>query len=466
MRAAHDLSNIIKWVGQEDWRPLLEEVMDEHLGPALEAFDLEFEEIDEALGGNWSMTLWGCAFEDFLTRRFEPDGRNPVEVYLKRRGWKELVAARRYMTALQTSVMSLYEVSDLRPGQSLRARDLIRGGEPLLVSERSATQALKPWDRIAARIVPQGDQLILAGGLLPFTLEASEALTAALQGGLAPGRSRRPRAKSGKGAAARSPAWRGTDEDLRQAAPLFTTAWLFDVLPRALGLDQPSLHNSEGDEVVFHEVTFPLAATASKDEVARRLDGLQQLHRETPSFWNWLEGAAPARPAEKGQTSLLWNVTMEDGMIVLGNVELKDRALVLSVNSEARAERGRAMLKNALGKLVGAPLTKIQTIEQMMVERGDDRASSAPDIPAEVQTEIVHGMLDKQYRALLDEPVGMLGDLSPRAASRTAKGREKIAAWLKHLENRSRHAADRNDPMATYDFTWLWRELKVEHLRR
>ena len=45
------------------------------------------------------------------------------------------------------------------------------------------------------------------------------------------------------------------------------------------------------------------------------------------------------------------------------------------------------------------------------------------------------------------------------------KGREKVAVWLKHLENRSRHGADRNAPMATYDFTWLWRELKVEHLR-
>ena len=141
MRPAHDLSNLIKWLSREDWRPLLEEVMAEHFGPAMEAFDVEFEDIDEALGGNWDTTLWGCAFEDFLTRRFEPDGRNPVETYLKRRGWKESAAARRYMTALQTSVMSLYEVSDLIPGQSLRARDLIRGGEPVLVSERSATQA-------------------------------------------------------------------------------------------------------------------------------------------------------------------------------------------------------------------------------------------------------------------------------------------------------------------------------------
>jgi hypothetical protein len=93
MRPAHDLSNLIKWLSREDWRPLLEEVMAEHFGPAMEAFDMEFEDIDKALGGNWGTTLWGCAFEDFLTRRFEPDGRNPVETYLKRRGWKESAAA-------------------------------------------------------------------------------------------------------------------------------------------------------------------------------------------------------------------------------------------------------------------------------------------------------------------------------------------------------------------------------------
>src|SRR5215218_3609005 len=174
------------------------------------------------------------------------------------------------MMALQTSVMSLYEVSDLTPGQSLRARDLIRGGEPVLVSERSATQTLKPWDRIAARIVPQGDQLVLAGGLLAFTLEGSELLTTTLQDGLARGGGRRQRGKSGKRAATTPSGWVGTDEDLRRAAPLFTTAWLFDVLPRTLGLDQPSLLNGEGDEVVFHEVTFPLAPAAATEEVTRR----------------------------------------------------------------------------------------------------------------------------------------------------------------------------------------------------
>src|SRR3954465_3948577 len=465
MRPAHDLSNLIKWLSREDWRPLLEEVMAEHFGPAMEAFDVEFEDIDKALGGTWGTTLWCCAFEDLLTRRFEPGGRNPVETYLKRRGWKESAAARRYMMALQTSVMSLYEVNDLTPGQSLRARDLIRGGEPVLVSERSATQALKPWDRIGARIVPEGDQLVLAGGLLAFTQEGSDLLITALQDGLPRAGGRQQRAKVSKRAVATPTGWGGPEGGLRGAAPLFPTAWLFDVLPRALGLDQPSLYNREGDEVVFHEVTFPLAPAATTEEVARRLDELQPLRRASPPSWNWLGEAAPTRPAPQGEKALLWNITMEDGSVVLGNIELKERTLVLSVNSSAREERGRAMLQGALSGLVGAPLTKIETVEQMRAARGDDRPSNALDLPPEVQAQVFPAMFDKHYRALLDEPIAMLGDISPRAASRSAKGREKIAVWLKHLENRSHHADDRNAPMAAYDFTWLWRELKVEHLR-
>jgi hypothetical protein len=74
-------------------------------------------------------------------------------------------------------------------------------------------------------------------------------------------------------------------------------------------------------------------------------------------------------------------------------------------------------------------------------------------------------MLDRQYRSLLDQPVPMLGDVAPRAAARTAQGRKSLVVWLKQLENHAHHVADPEDPMATYDFTWLWRELKVEDLR-
>ena len=446
----HDLSGIIKWCAREDWRPRLDAVMAEHFEPAMKAFGLGFQEIGETLGGTWAVTLWGCAFEDFLTRRFGPGDENPVEVYLRRRGWKEPVTARTYMTALRTSLMSVYEASDIIPGQSFRARDLVRGGDPVEVSERTATRTLKTCYRIAARIVEHNGKMILAGGLLSLTLEASEALFSRL-------RDLPSNAGALKG-------WRGSDEDLRRAAPLFTLAWLFDVLPRALHVDPPKLFNSDGDEILFHRVNFPLTEAASADAIAARLDQLADLRRASATFWNWLGDRAASGKAKVAK-GIIFNSSMEDGSPVLGTIELNESFVLFEANSPTRAQRGTAMLAATLGDLVGSPLTEIQTVEQLRAapRRKPDEAAAA--IPSEVQEKLVHEVLDQHYRASLDEPTPMLGNVSPRAAARTAWGREDLVVWLKHLENSSHHTTDCNDPMATYDFTWMWRELNIEHLR-
>ena len=86
--------------------------------------------------------------------------------------------------------------------------------------------------------------------------------------------------------------------------------------------------------------------------------------------------------------------------------------------------------------MVRTPLTEIQTVDQMQKSRQDHK-TPVSGIPPEIATQIVHGMLDKQYRMALDEPIGMIGDVSPRQAVATEAGRKKVADWLKFLENRS-----------------------------
>ena len=351
MRPHGDLTGLIKFLARDDWKSSLEEVMGEHFGPAMQAFDLEYEAIGAALGGSWDMTLWGVVFEDFLGRQLEPDGRNFIDEYLRRRGWNESAPTKAYMRGLRNSIMSLYEASAIVPGQSFLMRDLLRGGQPALISERTATRTLKEWDRIAARIVVQGQKRILAGGLLAFTFEASERLIAELQE--APVES--PRSGQSARAVKKPPI---ADDTLREMAPLFTATWLSDVLPKALGLSRPTLHNSDGDEVVFYEVRFPLALQTTLNELAERLTAISSLHRENEAFWNWLDEPAyarPSKPSDDAENVLGWNVTMEDGTTVLGNIEIKARSLIVNVNSAARAERAIAMLCAALGGLVAAP---------------------------------------------------------------------------------------------------------------
>ncbi|WP_230532370.1 hypothetical protein [Microvirga roseola] len=475
MLGNHSLTGLMKWLSHEEWREPFEEVLDLHIGPACEDFGMDFEDIADVLGDHWVMTLWGCAFEDFLTQAVGPDGRNIVDDYLKRRGWKESAGNRRYMEALRDSCMSLYEVSEIVPGQSLLARDLLRGGEPILVQEHSATKSLQIWDKIGARIVEVSSKNVLAGGLLPFSPSGAnllmEELTAEMK------RSRREFRKLTK--EAQLPRTSREDSQiadllfLATAAPIFTTIWLEDVLASALNPSLPTILNSDGNEVVFCRVRFPLRSKAAVGQLRERLSALPDLQQENEGFWNWLAPTEPAqanssgkrtKPKKQGQTL---QVVLDSGAMVLGTLELTDKALFLETNSRERAERGQAMIAAAAGALVGTPLMEIKSLEQAMAERdGDDPRAEPSDLPAELQTEIVQTALTDHYQKMLDEPIPALGDLTPKAAVKTAAGRRKVVEWLKYLENQSRSRTRPGDPVAAYDFTWLWRELGVEKLRR
>ena len=122
------------------------------------------------------------------------------------------------------------------------------------------------------------------------------------------------------------------------------------------------------------------------------------------------------------------------------------------------------MLEAALAGPVRAPLTERADLGQMMA-RQKGEALPPSGVSPEEERAVILQTLDGHCRRTLDDRIPMLGNRTPRAAARTAKGREKVVEWLKMLENRSaRHCAD--DPMGGYDFGWMWRELGVEGLRR
>ena len=77
-------------------------------------------------------------------------------------------------------MLSLYEVSEVVPGESLALRDLVRGGDPVRVMERSGSRSLNQWDRIATRVIPVRTGAVISGTLLFFNHEFSEEILASL----------------------------------------------------------------------------------------------------------------------------------------------------------------------------------------------------------------------------------------------------------------------------------------------
>jgi hypothetical protein len=260
----------------------------------------------------------------------------------------------------------------------------------------------------------------------------------------------------------------GVDEVLAGSAFMFSNLWLDDVLRRALNPSSPHMQNTDGEPLEFITVHFQLVSNSNPPAIRAALDDLPPMRKESDTFWNWVEEKAPCRKFAKGQAAntQTFGTTMDDGAIVLGAVELTANAVMLSVNSEARAARGRTLLEPVLTGLVRAPLIERQTAEQMMASPRDrSSAQDAPRLPPDEERRIIHKDLTDHYRRTLDEPIPGLGNQSPRKAAKTRKGREKVIAWLKLLENHSAQQG-RDDPIGSYDFIWIWKELGLGDERR
>src|SRR3546814_18297392 len=75
-------------------------------------------------------------------------------------------------------------------------------------------------------------------------------------------------------------------DDLAALPDLISTAWLFDVVPTTMGpASLPTLHTSDGEDVVFQRVRFTFARGVPPALVGERLDPITALQREPSHCW-------------------------------------------------------------------------------------------------------------------------------------------------------------------------------------
>jgi hypothetical protein len=453
---------LVEWSRRDPWRERMGELVEKHIRKACDLNEIDLFDLPGVIG-EAAMTAMDCAFEDCCARTWE-DGSNLARDYLKRRGWKETAVNRAYIEALRDSTMSLYEVSDVQSGASFLARDLVRGGDPIRVTERTATKTLVTWDVIACRIVTVRGVVQMTGAVLAIDRDLAEEILALLRRtqSRAPAMAARIFAAADPALRARLKAELATDDAiLGAAAATITTLWLNHAIRRAHA-PLPQLANTDGEPLAFVTLHYKLTPGATMEGIAAALAQAPDLSDHGDgAHWTWL---APEEPSPK-RRGLKGADRPGAGRTVYGNLTLTAKTLEAEVNSEARCARLRSLLAPALEGLVREPLIQRMTPEQAMAEARP--ATSSPRAEAmdpEDLRRITHEVLDRQYRKTLAEPVPMLGGKSPRQAVRSAKGRMAVASWLKGFEQ---HSALRppGDPMRDYDFGWLWDELGISDLR-
>ncbi|MGF1608876.1 MAG: hypothetical protein ACFCUQ_05740 [Kiloniellales bacterium] len=462
------LSKLRTWAEREEWEEPFKEVFGDHLAPACEALDIEPDELLAPLGEYDLQMVFNVTFEDFLTCDLGEDGRNLIDHYLARRGWNEPAGVKRWLKALRHSRASLWEVVDLDPGRTITLRDLLAGGEPVVVDERMGSRSAALWDRVMARVLPFGDRHCLSSAILPFKPDAAEAVLERFDELLKS--LRREARKAGRKSGEEIP----DDETLRdfllhQMAPVLTQEWLIHAYEAATA-PPPTLLNTDGEAVVWASLRYPLRAAV--EQLVERLDRSLVLTRHGDELsWDWVRSdpapqvtAAPQPADPESEIRILTRNQL--GQTVLATLRIEQDALLLEANSRERAESSRGLLAEMLGDMIGEAEAFERPIEatEDSAEPEEEGAAVLDLTPGE-QAELVKTFLDDHYGRVLDQPVPLLGGKSPRQAARNKKSRSAVVNWLKQLENHEqRRAKAAGQP--TYDARWLWAELGLAELRR
>jgi hypothetical protein len=358
---------------------------------------------------------------------FRVDGSTVAEHYAAKHGWRLSDPERRWLDAQRAAWLSIWEVLEVDPGRGITLRDLL-SHETRYVNELSASHDLVARDALLGRVIDhQGISVLCGVHLRPLPPRGSAEVVR-----LARGRLRR------KGAV--------PPERLRAAdfGRYLIRRWeerveALDALERI----PSALRNTDGEALLWTVDHFDLSA-GPRGEIESRILGMEGVERSGDGAeFSILQDGAPTGPLLGGRT-------------LIGVIRLSGTSLRLESNSVARADALRARLELACGELVRF---RAREHTDPLSDAIRSAQPSVPDTPPppEVQ-QALRELKARYYAAWVDEKIPALGGRTPREAVRSARGRERVDALLKEIENME----CRFEGGQTFDVAILRRELGLD----
>jgi len=468
------ISQLIDFAYAPKNRPYLEQALYTYFEPIYEVTDTNDQhELVRVLGPKIFQQLHTCAMEFFFSNDYDEDDGgywNLIDRFIATKPLGLTEEDRQYLKGSRRSLMSVYEVLEVVPEQSITVRDLVRGGKPVVVYEKAATRSLVKWDKMALRVVDMGDHYVMAGGGLMLGNEATEYALEAIEHHQSLSEFVMPMLMGEK----------INDEffeHIRQSlwaveiGEAYVTA-LLEQRIRAASDPAPMFCNTEGHKIVDCKLTFPL--TGDKKDIITRIVAIPHIEEDEAQkgtyAWAWLSPPEPMQPVrEKGKPRNTKAVSKKPQphdnarYTLRGRLILEKDALRIEANSTERAKIMEAMVQEHLQGLVGKPNWEMTAQEVMMgIKGGGGRRKSKPSrIPEPMQDDrLIAALTHDHYQKWLDMDIPMLNGKTPRQAVRSKAGRKKLVELLKYMENME-HRQSRASGQKPYDFTWLWKELGI-----
>lgn len=321
---------------------------------------------------------------------------------------------RAYVESWRQRAMSLYEVEDVSPGEWVEVRDLLSRTR-IRVLERTASQTLRQWMALFARVVEVDGTSLFTGSLLAVHRSSLGWMLDMLRGF--------------KDEVSPSVTWQ---RFLKREWAVVPALYLESIRPR-----MPELRTTDGQELVMITVRWPLLGPEAGAETRRRLDDAGWIESGNEDQWV----VAEHRSKDASDTVLTAGLRLEDGALVAD--------LLSREREEQLVPRIEALLEGLLGDREREEALPADVWKRSRVAEEPEPAEAEDPVPPE----IIAGVIDAHYRKWVDEPVPALDGLTPRDAARRADRREDVRRMLKDIEAIAR------DRYSSWDPSWMWEEL-------
>ncbi len=404
-------TTLLKFAVQQYGANIVEEAWTEFDGDSDAAFDPESIHLPVFMP--WFFYHWTPDQQDteFPAKRVEEFPVAGSYLHKQRRSIDPLLA--QYIQAACDSPFSFFDIVSVSAGEGLVLRDILRGSQTEVI-EHSASKTLNEGDLLFAQVVAASGVAVL-DGCAPVPFPPSE---------------KRPILKLRK--LMREGASLLSDEYLRDWETEMLDIYR-DMVNRLVNPPPIELQNTDGDPLALCRISYAVPSGRSAFEA---LQPLVLGRMDIDDFDMAVEAG------EKPELSWLkdgnskhsnWDNT------VLGRIVIDGNGLVAEVNSEERALAFRHLADEMLprgSKYLG---TVVESIEQLVTERGRRSRSAAGTEAAEFNARPeVQAMLTEQlrnhYREWPKTPLPALDGMTPLEAMSTPDGREMVEALLVEFE--------------------------------
>lgn len=341
----------------------------------------------------------------------EDTGKTIIDIYLKenpRLIQDEITVLKR----MRDAYISLYEVQAVFPEQGLLLKDLF-SNEEFMVKERLATRSVRKWDIFATRLIYIDEKYIISGCVYPYPLNNKENIINHINKCYQDYKKESPSATF--------------KQFLKKCSFIFNDIWCIHLK----NPPQPILVTTDKELLVFSKATYHFV---NKNAIINELSKAKELKKIKENEFLWLN--------EKDT--------------ILARIEVKDQILNLECFSKERLERSKKLIDKYLKNIITHKSDEFydpKTIQQSIKNLGIEPPYNP--LPQELYT--TH--MREYYEKWLNEKIPALNGKTPIEAVKTKKGKEKVIAVLKLLENTQENNKKEGRPY--FDTAWIWERLNI-----